>query len=139
MKPSCLAAIFYAVGGVLAMLSVGIAAFAAHGLPHVASANERAPLLFQRGTEFQMTHALALILITIVADRLMPGLARHVLWAAAALMIAASVLFPSALYASAFDKPHFWAPWGGVSAMIGWLLFAVGAVMTIRAEIPPPP
>jgi uncharacterized membrane protein YgdD (TMEM256/DUF423 family) len=80
-----------------------------------------------------------LILITIVADRLMPGLARTMLWAAAGFMVAAFTLFPSALYASAFDKPHFWAPWGGISAMIGWLLFAVGAVMTIRAEVPPPP
>ena len=91
MKPSCLAAILYAVGGLAALLSVGIAAFAAHGLPHVASANERAPELFRRATEFQMTHALALILITIVADRLMPGVARNVLWAAAGFMIAAIV------------------------------------------------
>jgi uncharacterized membrane protein YgdD (TMEM256/DUF423 family) len=138
MKPSCLAAILYAVAGIAAMLSVGVAAFAAHGLAHVASANERAAELFKRGTEFQMTHALALILIAIVADRLMPGLARNILWTAAGFMIAAFVLFPTALYASAFDKPHFWAPWGGMAAMIGWLLFAVGALLTIRAVMPPP-
>lgn len=138
IKPSGPAALLYALAGIAAMLSVGAAAFAAHGLVQIASANERAPELFRRGTDFQMTHALALILITMIADRLRHGVARNVMWAAAGFMVAAFLLFPSALYASAFGKPHFWAPWGGMAAMLGWTLFAVGAIMTMRTDPPPP-
>jgi uncharacterized membrane protein YgdD (TMEM256/DUF423 family) len=53
-------------------------------------------------------------------------------------MVIGIVLFPVALYAAAFDKPHFYAPWGGNAAMIGWLLFAVAAVMILFLPDPVP-
>jgi uncharacterized membrane protein YgdD (TMEM256/DUF423 family) len=132
MKPSCIATVFYGFAGLAALSSIALAAFAAHGVAKIAPTGERAVVLFQQGTDFQMKHALALILVMVIADRLAPGLARTVLCAAAGFMAAGIVLFPGALYAAAFDKPHFYAPWGGTAAMIGWLLFAVGAVMAYR-------
>jgi len=133
MKPTCIATVFYGFAGLAALTSIGLAAFAAHGVAKVAPTGERAVALFQQGTDFQIKHALALILVTIVADRLDPGAARTVLYVAAAFMVAGILLFPGALYAAAFDKPHFYAPWGGTAAMIGWLVFIVGAVMAYRA------
>jgi uncharacterized membrane protein YgdD (TMEM256/DUF423 family) len=132
MKPSVLAAVFYAFAGLAGMTAVGMAAFAAHGAAKVAPTGERAALLMSQGAEFQLKHALALILIMAVADRLGPGIARTVMCVGAGFMVAAIVLFPGALYAAAFDRPHFYAPWGGTSAMIGWLLFAAGALLTLR-------
>ena len=134
MKVSCIAAVLYAFAALAGMTAVGLSAFAAHGLARIAPQGEHAVALFDRATDFQMKHALALIAIMILADRLMPGAARYTLLAAAGFMAAAIVLFPGALYAAAFDKPHFYAPWGGSAAMIGWLLFAAGALLTLRGS-----
>ncbi|TAL01673.1 MAG: DUF423 domain-containing protein [Rhodospirillaceae bacterium] len=137
MNTSRFTAIVYAFGAVAGMSAVGLEAFAAHGLAHGTPDGDHAVAMFRQATQFQMDHALALILIAAIADRLSASPARCILRAAAGLMMAAIILFPGALYASAFSLPHFFAPWGGTAALIGWLLFAVGALLTLRT--PPPP
>jgi uncharacterized membrane protein YgdD (TMEM256/DUF423 family) len=137
MKPTTLAAILYAFAGLAGMSAIGLGAFAAHALAKIAPTGDRGVALFQQGTDFQLKHTLALILITILADRISPGIARHTMFAAAGFMVAGIVLFPAALYAAAFDKPHFYAPWGGTAAMTGWLLFAVGALLTLTQSSTP--
>jgi len=131
MKPTRFSAAVYAFAGLAGLLAVGLEAYAAHGLPHGTPEGDHAVALFKQATQFQMDHALALILIRLVADRLGAGTAQKILCAATGFMAAGVVLFPGALYAAAFDKPHFFAPWGGTAAMVGWLLFAVGALWSM--------
>ena len=119
----------YVIGALLALMSVAADAFAAHGLVTMAPAMEQAVVWFKEGANFQMNHALGLLIATVVAERLVAGPPRAVLRLAAVSFGAGAVLFPGALYSISFAGPGFFAPWGGFAAMIGWLLFAVGAVM----------
>ncbi len=127
---------FLVFAGVAGASSVALGAFAAHGLgkfvPEGTAA--RAVSLFTQATEFQMTHALSLILVALVSEWVGPGLAQMALRASALLMVAATLLFPSALYSAAFGGAQWWAPYGGTSAMIAWLMFAVGTLLTLRGE-----
>lgn len=124
------AAILFVFGAVMALLSVAADAFAAHGLASMAPAMEQAVVWFKEGTNFQMNHALALLIATAVSERV-AGRAQKVLRAAAISFAAATVLFPGALYSISFAGPGFFAPWGGYAAMIGWLMLAAGAVMAV--------
>jgi uncharacterized membrane protein YgdD (TMEM256/DUF423 family) len=123
------AAILTAFGAVMALMSVAADAFTAHGLVTVAPAMEQAVVWFKEGANFQMNHALGLLIATAMAEHLAVGRARAVLRASAVLLAASTVLFPGALYSISFAGPGFFAPWGGFAAMIGWILFAAGAVM----------
>ena len=124
------AAILFVFGAVMALLSVAADAFAAHGLASMAPAMEQAVVWFKEGTNFQMNHALALLIATAVSERV-AGRAQKVLRTAAISFAAATVLFPGALYSISFAGPGFFAPWGGYAAMVGWLLLAAGAVMAV--------
>jgi uncharacterized membrane protein YgdD (TMEM256/DUF423 family) len=121
----------YVIGAVMALMSVAADAFAAHGLVTVAPAMEQAVLWFKEGANFQMNHALGLLIATAVAERLAAGRPRTILRLAAASFAVGAVLFPGALYSISFAGPGFFAPWGGFAAMIGWVLFAAGAVMEL--------
>lgn len=135
-KLSGLGVAFLAFAGVAAASSVALGAFAAHGLGKFVAEGtaERAVALFTQASEFQMTHALSLILVTLVSAHVGPGLAQLALRGSALLMVAATVLFPSALYSGVFGGPQWWAPYGGTSSMVAWLLFALGALLTLRGE-----
>lgn len=123
------AATLFAFGAVMAVMSVAADAFAAHGLAAVAPAMEQAVVWFKEGANFQMNHALGLMIVTAVAEYLPAGRPRAILRAAAVLLAASTVLFPFSLYAISFAGPGFFAPYGGWAAMLGWLLFAAGAIM----------
>lgn len=132
MKLSRFAAGMYAFAGLSGLLAVALAALAAHALAGIAPTGEQAVIWFREATAFQMTHTLALILATIVAERVEAGLAQRILRIAAAFMAAAVVLFPGALYFASFNGPVVFAPFGGVAAMGGWALFGVGAWLASR-------
>lgn len=121
----------YVFGALVALLSVAADAFAAHGLVAIAPAAEQAVVWFKEATNFQMNHALALLIATVLSERLAIGRARTVLQASAVFFAAATVLFPGALYSISFAGPGFFAPWGGFAAMIGWVLLAVGALLGV--------
>ncbi len=119
----------YVFGAVMALMSVCADAFAAHGLAAMAPAMEQAVVWFKEGANFQMNHALALLIATAVAERVAAARAQSVLRLAAIAFAIGCVLFSGALYSISFAGPGFFAPWGGFAVMIGWLLFAAGAVM----------
>lgn len=121
----------FVLGAFLALVSVSADAFAAHGLAAIAPAMEQAVAWFKEGANFQMNHALALMIAAAVADRMEKGRARFLVRAGAGLLAAGALLFPGALYSLSFAGPGFFAPWGGIAAMIGWILFAAGAVLEI--------
>lgn len=132
MKLGRFAAGMFAFAGLSGLLAVALAALAAHALATIAPTGDQAVIWFREATAFQMTHTLALVLITLVAERVAPGKGRRALRIAASFMVAAVILFPGALYSASFNGPVVMAPFGGVSAMAGWALFGVGAWLASR-------
>jgi uncharacterized membrane protein YgdD (TMEM256/DUF423 family) len=133
-KISGFGAAMFGFAGLAGATSVGLAAFAAHGLAKMTPVGEKAVALFGQATDFQMTHTLALIMATLLAERVGAGWAQKVLRLSAILMALGALLFPTALYSASFGGAQFWAPWGGQAAMVGWLAFGIGALMTLRGE-----
>ena len=126
------AATLLAIGALAGASAVGLSAFAAHGLAHMAAKGDHAVALFEQATDFQIKHALALIAAVLLAEWVGVGRARCALGAAAVLLAAGAVLFPTALYSSALGGPVWWAPWGGTMAIVGWIALAVGVVLAAR-------
>lgn len=133
MAPSLFAVVMYVIGAASGFVAVAAAALTSHGLQGPPT-GEQAVEWFKIATNFQLTHALALIMVTALAERSGEGHARLVMYAAAINLTAGAVLFPTSLYSLSFNGPAFWAPFGGTTAMIGWALFGVGAVMAGRKK-----
>jgi len=134
MIPSRFAVGAYVFAGLSALVSVMLAALTSHGLAGLAPTGDQAVVWFKIATEFQMNHALGVVLVAAIADQIVPGRARAVMQTAAVLLGPGALLFPVALYSLSFLGPSFFAPYGGFAAMGGWALFAVGAVMAYVAR-----
>lgn len=122
------------VAGILGATGVAIGAFQAHGLEKVLTGQQVSPEdishrleLCSTGVRFQLIHALALIVISIVVmlrptDRI---------WNAIGFGFCLGILFFSgSLYMiSIAGEKSFgrFAPIGGVSFMASWLLVSIGA------------
>ena len=123
--------VFAALSGLIA---VALMAFTSHGLLQVAPTGEQAVTWFKIATSWQMDHTLAWRLVTAIADQVSNDRARKVMRVAVVLMAAGALLFPAALYSLSFHGPSFFAPWGGFAAMAGWILFGVGALLTLKRQ-----
>ncbi|ACE84750.1 DUF423 domain-containing protein [Cellvibrio japonicus] len=118
-----MARVFLVIGALSGLLSVVLGAFAAHGLKQQLS--DSALQAFQIGVQYQMYHALALILAALL---LMLQPAWTGLKASGLAFILGALLFSGSLYALALGGPRWLGPvtpLGGLSFMLGWLLFAV--------------
>jgi len=124
----------YIFGALSALISVALAALTSHGLANLAPAGDAAVEWFKIATDFQMSHALGLILVTAIAEQLAAGRPRMLMRAAAVLLGAGALLFPAGLYSLSFGGPVFFAPWGGTAAMAGWALFAVAAGLALKSK-----
>jgi uncharacterized membrane protein YgdD (TMEM256/DUF423 family) len=85
--------------------------------------------LITTGAQYAMYHALALLAVAALAERLTGSTA--FLAAAAWLFIAGTVLFSGSLYLLALTEIRAlaWAtPWGGTAFMLGWIALAIFAV-----------
>jgi uncharacterized membrane protein YgdD (TMEM256/DUF423 family) len=129
------------LGAVFGGLSVGLGAFAAHGLDKVFVekysgmerdvAGERVPLArkflndFKTGAEYQMYHSLALIAVGLIAQRR----ASRFLCLAGGSFTLGIVLFSGSLYALTLTGVTKWGmvtPVGGVAFLVGWTSLAIG-------------
>ncbi len=117
--------LFISLGGLLAALAVGLGAIGAHLLK--ASLTPEQLGTFHTAVQYQMYHAVGLVLVGLVA------LHRPGPWfdAAGWSMLAGILLFSGFLY--------FWlatghwlfvslVPVGGVAFIVGWVLLAIGAL-----------
>ncbi len=80
--------------------------------------------VFQTGVHYQMLHSLALVLISLLVDRI-PGV-RVSGW----LFAAGIVVFSGSLYALAITGQRWFGaitPIGGVCFLVGWASIAVAA------------
>ncbi|HWJ07636.1 MAG TPA: DUF423 domain-containing protein [Steroidobacteraceae bacterium] len=112
-----------AAGALLMLLGVILGAFGAHALQQVLSPRQLAS--YQTGVLYQQLHALALVLVGLLA-----GVTPRSSWSgrAAALFGVGIVLFSGSIYAMAAGAPRALGvvtPIGGVSFMLGWACVAL--------------
>ncbi len=116
---------FVGLGALFALLGVAAGAFGAHAL------KDRLPpdllAIFETGARYQLTHALALVLVGLAAAHLPASRALAVSgWA----FVAGIVIFSGSLYALALTGVRVLGaitPFGGVAFMTGWALLAWAA------------
>ncbi|MFC5076851.1 hypothetical protein VTH8203_00993 [Vibrio thalassae] len=106
-------------------LSVGLGAFAAHGLKKLLS-----PYLigvFETGVTYQFIHSLAILLCALLAFIAGNSNARKAFHRAAICFIIGILFFSGSLYALALTGVKWFGPitpMGGVMFMLGWLFLA---------------
>jgi uncharacterized membrane protein YgdD (TMEM256/DUF423 family) len=110
-------------------LSLLCAAVGGAAASHALTAlDEPALEAFATAVDFQFFHGLGLIGIVLVGDR---GTGGRLIWLAAWLLVAGTLLFCGSIYATTFGAPDVVgsaAPTGGIAFMAGWLIFAVAVV-----------
>jgi uncharacterized membrane protein YgdD (TMEM256/DUF423 family) len=112
---------FAAAGAVSAALAVLAGAFGAHAL------RARVPLdllaTFETGARYQMYHALGLLVVALLAERLPHPRVRAAGW----LFLAGTVLFSGTLYALSVTGVRALGavtPVGGICFIAGWVALA---------------
>lgn len=118
-------------GAFFALLAVMTGAFGAHGLRGVIS--DRELEVFQTAVTYQMTHAIALILVALLSGF---GLSRRLLGLAAGFHLIGILLFSGSLYILALTDIRWIGPitpMGGLCFIIGWG-FLVAAGLNRRAH-----
>jgi len=116
---------FIVVGALAGLLAVVLGAFGAHALRGQVDASMLA--VFNTGAQYQMYHALALLMVGVLAH-LFP--AQKLLCWSGSFFIAGILLFSGSLYALALTHIKWFGPVtpiGGTAFMIGWLLLAFAA------------
>ena len=121
---------FISAGVILAALSVALGAFGAHGLKELVPAESIQT--FQTGVQYQMYHALALVLTGVLYEKFPSSVTRL----AGKFFIAGIILFSGSLYllvllkateTVGLSKIGIITPFGGLSFIAGWIIlfFAV--------------
>lgn len=122
---------FLVTGTILAGLAVALGAFGAHGLKKIVSAET--VNIYQTGVQYQMYHALALILVGLISEKWPSAYIGY----AGYFFLAGIVLFSGSLYLivsiNAFNKTvptlvGILTPVGGLLFIAGWLLLLTGIV-----------
>ena len=114
-------------GAALAMLAVILGAFAAHGLKQMLDPYDLA--IFETAARYQMYHAIALLIVGILAS--MPQFSTRWLKLAAIVFVLGIVLFSGSLYLLALSGIKWLGavtPLGGVAFIFGWLLLIVAGL-----------
>lgn len=119
--------LFLIIGTLLAGLAVALGAFGAHGLKNMARADAEVLSFYQTGVQYQMYHALALLAVGLLADRLANSFVHY----AGFLFMAGVVLFSGSLYLMASLRVMnkeiptaigIMTPVGGLLFLLGWAL-----------------
>lgn len=115
--------LYVSVAATFGLLAVVLGAFAAHGLKGKLDAGALAA--FQTGVQYQMTHALAILLVVLIYKQ-WPNPA--MLWVCA-LFVAGIVLFSGSIYGLTLTGAKWLGPItpiGGVCMIAGWGLLLYG-------------
>ena len=123
--------IFLIIGTILAGLAVALGAFGAHGLKKLVGPETIST--YQTGVQYQMYHALALLLLGVLYERSQSSLINF----AGLFFIAGVVLFSGSLYLlvslKAMNKLGttgigIMTPIGGLLFIVGWILLLISLV-----------
>lgn len=118
--------IFIFLGSINAFLAVALGAFGAHALKNKLS--EEMLTVYQTGVHYHIIHALGLLFIGILAQRISES--TLVNWAGGLLFLGI-VLFSGSLYVLSLSGVKAFGavtPFGGVAFLMGWILLAVAAL-----------
>ena len=113
---------FLLAGSLLAGLAVLFGAFGAHALKRSLSASMFD--VFQTAVQYQMTHALALILVGMLVQKFNGVLMN---WAGG-FILAGTLLFSGSLYVLSLSSIRWVGPvtpLGGLALIVGWLLMFI--------------
>lgn len=123
--------IFLIIGAILGGLAVALGAFGAHGLKKLV--DTETVNVYQTGVQYQMYHAIGLIIIGILGERMISSFLNY----AGFFFIGGIVLFSGSLYLIASMKAmnKVISPGVGILTPIGGLLFILGWVMLLVAVI----
>ena len=122
---------YLAIGSILAAIGVALGAFGAHGLKKIVSPDT--VQIFQTGVQYQMYHALALLLTGLLYEKYSPKYLRI----AGFLFLAGIILFSGSLYlltagraseTAALDKAGIITPVGGLAFIGGWLFLFLAVI-----------
>ncbi len=122
---------FLIIGTILAGLAVVLGAFGAHGLKKLVGPETVST--YQTGVQYQMYHALALLLLGVLYERLQNSLLNF----AGIFFIGGVVLFSGSLYLLASLKAMnkvgttgigLITPIGGLLFIIGWILLLISVL-----------
>jgi uncharacterized membrane protein YgdD (TMEM256/DUF423 family) len=127
-----LAAIVIAFAAVNGAAAVAVGAAAAH----VAGAVPNARELLRTGSDYQLWHALALLVTALLMLRAQ-GWAARLACAAAAAFALGVLLFSLSLYWAALGGRALLAPFGGSLLILGWLALAAAGAAMARRQPPP--
>ncbi|HVF82093.1 MAG TPA: DUF423 domain-containing protein [Flavisolibacter sp.] len=121
--------IYLVIGILLSGLAVALGAFGAHGLKKVVSAENVA--IYQTGVQYQMYHAIALILVGILSDRIYNSFVTYsgVLFVAGIILFSGSLYLIVSLYSMNKTVPTavgILTPVGGLFFILGWVCLLVG-------------
>lgn len=122
-----MAKIFLMAGSIFGGLSVAAGAFASHALK--AQLSEKSQQIFETGTQYQMYHALALILVSLLLSHAEGG--ENLLTLAGYAFIAGILLFSGSLYGLSLSGIKWFGPitpLGGVAFLVGWGCLAIAAL-----------
>lgn len=111
-------------GSVFGLLTVVIGAFGAHALEEILLQNGRVDT-FETAVKYQGIHALALVLLGILSEKLNNSLIRY----AAILMVIGILIFSGSLYILSITNIGFLGaitPIGGIASIAGWILLIIG-------------
>ena len=122
---------FVTTGALFGAIAVALGAFGAHGLKEIVE--PETVQTFQTGVQYQMYHALALLLTGLLYEKSFQKFARI----AGILFIIGIILFSGSLYlltagkaaeTTSFDKAGIITPFGGLCFIAGWLFLFLAAI-----------
>lgn len=117
--------VFIISGALAGLLAVMLGAFAAHGLREHLDVTLLG--IFKTGTQYQMYHALALVMVGVLAH-LFP--AQRLLRWSGGFFVVGILLFSGSLYMLALTQISWFGPvtpMGGLAFLAGWLSLAFAA------------
>jgi uncharacterized membrane protein YgdD (TMEM256/DUF423 family) len=117
--------LFAALNGLVAVITGSLAA---HGIEGIAPAGEKAVRWFYDASDFQMKMAFGIVFVALLHDRVADGRPRKLMVATGVLFGIGIFCFSGALYSLSFEGPGIFAPVGGLSAMLGFICLAIGAI-----------
>ncbi len=119
---------FIIAGAVNAALAVALGAFGAHALKEKLS--ERYLAIWETAVQYQMFHALGLLVIGVLIGTAVLGANAQLHWAGY-LLLAGTIIFSGSLYAlslSGIGVLGAITPIGGVLFIAGWIMLIIAAV-----------
>jgi uncharacterized membrane protein YgdD (TMEM256/DUF423 family) len=131
------------IGAISAAAAVGLGAYHAHGLEKRLEGRELpAETIVQKlhdfevGVRYQMSHALALVLVALIASKWPSRGVQAAGW----LFVIGTLLFSGCLYIPVLTglKLH-WSlvPSGGLALILGWVILAIGVATSRKIDAAP--